>query len=59
MFLQEGPADTFNYMVYGFAVILGSVLLYIASLLTRNRNLKREEAVLKEMEETGTFFHDD
>ena len=39
MFLQEAPADTFDYMVLGFVVILGPMALYIWSLFNRRRNL--------------------
>jgi hypothetical protein len=59
MFLQEGPADTFIYMVYGFGVILGSLSLYLVSFWTRTRNLKRDEELLEEVGETDTFFEDD
>ncbi len=38
----DAPIDTFNYMVLGYAVILGCVVLYIASLALRFRHLRRE-----------------
>jgi hypothetical protein len=53
MFFQEAPADTFNYMVLGFAVILGSMGLHVVSLLVRFRNLRRDLEVLDEVQAGG------
>ena len=53
MFLQEAPADTFNYMVLGFAVILGSMGLHVVSLLVRFRDLRRDLEVLDEVQAGG------
>ncbi len=50
MFFQETPAETFDFMVYGFAVILGSIALFIASLARRFNNLRRDLQVLDEAE---------
>lgn len=49
MLLQEATADTVGYMVFGFAVILGSMGLYILSLFTRYRNLDRDLDLLDEI----------
>ena len=49
MLFQESPADTFNFMVLGFGVILGSMGLFVVSLFIRFRNLRSE---LKYLEET-------
>lgn len=49
--LQEGPADTMSYLIAGYAVIFGVMLLYVASLYIRNRNLKQDLEVLEELEE--------
>jgi hypothetical protein len=49
MFFQEAPADTFNYMLLGFGVILGTTALYILSLWIRMRNTRRDLALLEEM----------
>lgn len=38
----DAPVDTLNYMILGYAVILGCVMLYIASLALRFRRLRRE-----------------
>ena len=40
MFFQEGPAQTLGYMVLGYAVILGTMALFIASLIVRFRSLR-------------------
>ncbi len=50
MFFQEGPADTVNFMIFGFVVILGTIALLIASLTIRFRNLERDREVLEDLE---------
>jgi hypothetical protein len=50
MFLQQAPAETFSYMIFGFSVILSVTLLYILSLIVRFRNLKRDLMVLEDVE---------
>lgn len=47
---QVSPVDTFNYMVFGFAVILGAIGLFIASLTVRFHNLGKDLEVLAEIE---------
>jgi hypothetical protein len=54
MSLEQAPAETFNYMVFGFSVILSVLLLYILSLVVRFRNLKRDLMVLKEVDAKGS-----
>jgi hypothetical protein len=49
MFLQEAPAETFNYMAFGFIVILGTMGLYLISLISRYRNLERDMELLDEV----------
>lgn len=49
MFLQDTPAETFNYMAFGFVVILGSIGLYLLSLYNRYRNLARDMELLDEV----------
>ena len=51
MFLQEVPAQTTNYMIAGFAVILGAIGLLIASMFARARSLQRELAMLESIRE--------
>ncbi len=50
MFLQDAPADTLNYMILGFAVILGAMALYNLSLWIRTRNARRDLAALGELD---------
>jgi hypothetical protein len=51
IFLQQGPAQTSNYMIAGYAVIFGVMAIYLASLAIRRRNLRRDMEVLEEIEE--------
>jgi hypothetical protein len=53
MFLQDAPADTVNYMVLGYVVILGTIGLYLVSLAVRWRNALRDEHMLQEIEVRG------
>jgi len=48
--LQEAPAETTWYMVFGYTVIFGTMIFYLASLITRWRNLKKDQEVLEELE---------
>ena len=50
MLFQEMPALTTNYMLAGFIVIFGVILLYIVSLLVRQKNLRQDLEVLSEEE---------
>ena len=50
MLLQEGPAQTSAYMVAGYIVIFGVMLIYLVSLIVRAKNLGEDLRVLKEME---------
>lgn len=52
--LQEGPAQTTNYMLLGYGVIFFVLGSYIVSLYFRNRSLKRDAALLEELEAAGT-----
>lgn len=49
IFLQ-GPANTTSYMIAGFTVIFGVMLLYLLSLVIRARNLNQDLEVLQELE---------
>ena len=53
-FLQEAPADTTSYMIAGYAVIFGVMLLYLISLLVRQRNLQKDLEVLREIQGEGS-----
>ncbi|MCU0489223.1 MAG: hypothetical protein MUE67_09750 [Anaerolineales bacterium] len=48
MFFQDAPAQTTNYMIMGYAVIFGVLLLYMLSLYLRSKNLKQDLAILEE-----------
>ena len=50
MFFQEAPAETTGYMIFGYTVIFGTMLIYLISLFTRWRNFKKDEELLEEME---------
>jgi len=46
----EAPASTSAYMIAGFIVIFGVMLLYLLSLVVRNNNLNQDLEVLQELE---------
>ncbi|MGB9673099.1 MAG: hypothetical protein ACPL3P_03100 [Anaerolineales bacterium] len=52
LFLQEGPAQTTDYMIAGYVVILGVMAVYMLSLWLRKRNLLRRWKMLSELRET-------
>jgi len=47
---METPANTTVYMVAGYTVIFGIMLIYLVSLVVRFRNLRQEEHLLEELE---------
>jgi hypothetical protein len=49
MYLQAATAATFEFMIYGFVVILGTIAIYLASLVIRYRNLAKDIRVLEEV----------
>ena len=49
--LLQAPAETSNYMIAGYAVIFGVMLLYVISLLLRRRNLEQDIQVLESLGE--------
>lgn len=51
MLLQQGPAETTGYMIFGYVVIFGSMFLYVLSLISRWRNLRKDEELLEDIEE--------
>ena len=51
MFFLETPPDTSQYMIAGYAISFGVMLIYVISLAVRNRNLKRDLSMLEEMDE--------
>ena len=53
LFLQQGPAETTVYMIAGYSVIFGVMLLYLVSLVVRRRRMAQDLAALEEMDESG------
>jgi hypothetical protein len=47
MLTNFGPAETTSYLILGFAVIFGALMLHIASVSMRARNLKADLALLE------------
>jgi hypothetical protein len=43
--------NTINYMIAGYTVIFGGLIIYITSLVWRTRNLHREERLLERTDE--------
>jgi hypothetical protein len=50
LLLQDAPANTTSYMIAGYAVIFGVMLIYLISLLVRQRNLQKDLEVLEEIQ---------
>jgi hypothetical protein len=42
--------DTLNYMIMGYSVIFGVMIIYLISLAVRWRNLKQDEAMLSDLD---------
>ena len=53
MLFLDAPPDTLSYMIAGYAVIFGLLLIYLVSLALRRRNLKQDLEVLDELEDKG------
>ena len=49
MLFLQAPAETTAYMIAGYAVIFGVMLIYIVSLVIRRRNLAQDLEVLQEL----------
>ena len=50
MFILETPPDTSQYMIAGYAIAFGVMLVYVFSLFLRSRNLKQDLSMLEEMD---------
>ena len=50
MLFQDAPANTLVFMIAGFGVILGAIVLFVVSLIYRFRRLKRDMAQLRDIE---------
>lgn len=51
LLLQQGPAETTSYMIAGYVVIFGVMLIYLVSLYIRHRNLQQDMKVLDELDQ--------
>ena len=49
--LQDAPAETTSYMIAGYMVIFGVMLVYLASLVTRVRGLRQDLEILEELQQ--------
>jgi len=49
----EGPAQTFNYMLLGYAAILGCIGVLLISMIARYRAMQRDLHMLDELEVQG------
>ena len=47
---QQGPAETTGYMVAGYIVVFGLMLIYLVSLIVRTRNAQQEYQVFQDLE---------
>jgi hypothetical protein len=47
---MDATPDTINYMVSGYIIFAGVMLVYIVSLISRWNNLNREKQMLDEIE---------
>ena len=47
----QAPADTNGYYIAGYAVFFSVMAIYLAVLFVRDRNLKQEYELLKELDE--------
>lgn len=52
--LQQGPAETTNYMILGYAILFVILAVYLVSLYLRSRNLRRDVELLEEIEAQET-----
>lgn len=49
MFVPAAPAETTNYMILGFIFVFVPMLIYIWSLIARNKKLQADLESLEEM----------
>jgi hypothetical protein len=50
MFFLETPPDTSGYMIAGYVIAFAVMLIYVASLYIRFRNLNRDLSMLEDMD---------
>jgi len=51
MLALDAPANTVSYMIAGFVVIFGVMIIYLVSLVIRHRNLNQDLHTLEELED--------
>lgn len=49
--MNEGTPDTLNFLYYGLVAVFGILGAFIVSMWVRYRNLRRDEALLRELED--------
>ncbi len=49
--MNQGPADTLNYMIAGYAVFFSVLIVYLVSLVVRWRNLRQDENLLEQIKD--------
>lgn len=49
--LQEGTADTFNFMLLGMGAILGMMAIYVVNLVMRWRDARQSIQTLQQLQE--------
>ena len=48
--LHDAPAETTGYMIAGYTVIFGMLLIYMVSLVLRKRNLEQDLELLEDLQ---------
>ena len=51
MLALDAPANTVSYMIAGYAVIFGLMVIYLISLVIRHHNLNQDIKMLEELED--------
>lgn len=51
MLFLETPPDTSQYMIAGYVIAFAVMIIYVASLYIRFRNLNRDLSMFEEMDE--------
>ncbi len=55
--MQPMPPDTTVYMMAGYVVMLGGILLYLVSLWVRYRQVQADMALLEEIDSEARKMH--
>ncbi|MBI3159097.1 MAG: hypothetical protein HYZ26_05810 [Chloroflexi bacterium] len=50
-FLQQGPAETTDYLILGLAFVFIPMALHVWSLVSRRKRLESDLAMMEEMKE--------